>query len=81
MSDFDKAFDLLIGNGSGRKAAKDQVGKPTGITKTVAVANGYTGDVRTMPRPLKPSTERCTGTSYNAINFRLLSHFSCLTLE
>jgi len=52
MSDFDKAFDLLIGNEGGYvNDPKDPGGETNwGITKTVAVANGYTGDMRTMPK-------------------------------
>ena len=52
MSNFDKAFDLLIGNEGGYvNAPKDPGGETNwGITKTVAVANGYTGDMRTMPK-------------------------------
>ena len=52
MSDFDKAFDLLIGNEGGYvNNPKDPGGETNwGITKTVAVANGYAGDMRTMPK-------------------------------
>ena len=52
MSDFDKAFDLLIGNEGGYvNNPKDPGGETNwGITKTVAVANGYTGDMRAMPK-------------------------------
>ena len=52
MSDFDKAFDLLIGNEGGYvNDPKDPGGETNlGITKTVAVANGYAGDMRTMPK-------------------------------
>ena len=52
MSDFDKAFDLLIGNEGGYvNDPKDPGGETNwGITKTVAVANGHTGDMRTMPK-------------------------------
>ena len=52
MSDFDKAFDLLIGNEGGYvNDPKDPGGETNwGITKTVAVANGYAGDMRSMPK-------------------------------
>ena len=52
MSDFDKAFDLLIGNEGGYvNNPKDPGGETNwGITKAVAVANGYTGDMRAMPK-------------------------------
>lgn len=52
MSDFDKAFELLIGNEGGYvNNPKDPGGETNlGITKAVAVANGYTGDMRAMPK-------------------------------
>ena len=52
MSNFDNAFDLLIGNEGGYvNNPKDPGGETNwGITKTVAVANGHTGDMRTMPK-------------------------------
>ena len=52
MSDFNKAFDLLIGNEGGYvNNPKDPGGETNwGITKSVAVANGYAGDMRTMPK-------------------------------
>ena len=52
MSNFDKAFDLLIGNEGGYVNNPSDPGGETnwGITKTVAVANGHTGDMRTMPK-------------------------------
>ena len=52
MNSFDRAFDLLIGNEGGYvNNPKDPGGETNwGITKTVAVANGYTGDMRTMPK-------------------------------
>ena len=52
MSDFDKAFELLIGNEGGYvNNPKDPGGETNwGITKAVAVANGYAGDMRTMPK-------------------------------
>lgn len=52
MGNFDKAFDLLIGNEGGYVNNQKDPGGETnwGITKTVAVANGYTGDMRTMPK-------------------------------
>ena len=52
MSDFDKAFELLIGNEGGYVNNQKDPGGETnwGITKAVAVANGYAGDMRTMPK-------------------------------
>ena len=52
MSNFDKAFDLLIGNEGGYvNNPKDPGGETNwGITKTVATANGYAGDMRSMPK-------------------------------
>ena len=52
MSDFDKAFELLSGNEGGYvNNPKDPGGETNwGITKSVSVANGYTGDMRTMPK-------------------------------
>ena len=52
MSNFDKAFDLLIANEGGYvNNPKDPGGETNcGITKTVAAANGYAGDMRTMPK-------------------------------
>lgn len=52
MSNFDKAFELLIGNEGGYvNNPKDPGGETNwGITKAVAVANGYAGDMRTMPK-------------------------------
>ena len=52
MNSFDRAFDLLIGNEGGYvNNPKDPGGETNwGITKTVAVANGHTGDMRTMPK-------------------------------
>ena len=52
MSNFDKAFDLLIANEGGYvNNPKDPGGETNwGITKTVAESNGYSGDMRTMPK-------------------------------
>ena len=52
MGDFDKAFDLLIGNEGGYvNNPKDPGGETNwGITKAVAVANEYAGDMRSMPK-------------------------------
>ena len=52
MGDFDKAFELLIGNEGGYvNNPKDPGGETNwGITKAVAITNGYTGDMRTMPK-------------------------------
>ena len=52
MSDFDKAFDLLIGNEGGYvNDPKDPGGETNwGITRTVAVDNGYAGSMRLMPK-------------------------------
>ena len=52
MSDFGKAFDLLIGNEGGYvNNPKDPGGETNwGITKAVAVANGYARDMRSMPK-------------------------------
>ena len=52
MSNFDKAFELLIGNEGGYVNNPSDPGGETnwGITKAVAVANGYTGDMRAMPK-------------------------------
>ena len=52
MNSFDRAFDLLIGNEGGYVNNQKDPGGETnwGITKTVAVANSYTGDMRTMPK-------------------------------
>ena len=57
MGDFDKAFDLLIGNEGGYvNNPKDPGGETNwGITKAVAVANGYAGDMRTMPKEIAKS--------------------------
>ena len=52
MSDFDKAFDLLIGNEGGYvNNPKDPGGETNwGITRTVAVDNGYAGSMKLMPK-------------------------------
>lgn len=52
MSNFDKAFDLLIGNEGGYvNNPKDPGGETNwGITRTVAVDNGYTGSMKLMPK-------------------------------
>ena len=52
MSDFDKAFDLLIGNEGGYVNNLADPGGETnwGITRTVAVDNGYAGSMKLMPK-------------------------------
>ena len=52
MSDFDKAFDLLIGNEGGYVNNPADPGGETnwGITRTVAVDNGYAGSMKLMPK-------------------------------
>ena len=52
MSNFDKAFDLLIGNEGGYVNNPVDPGGETnwGITRAVAVDNGYTGSIKSMPK-------------------------------
>ena len=52
MSNFDKAFDLLIGNEDGYVNNPADPGGETnwGITRAVAVDNGYTGSIKLMPK-------------------------------
>lgn len=52
MSNFDKAFDLLIGNEGGYVNNQADPGGETnwGITRTVAVDNGYDGSMKLMPK-------------------------------
>ena len=52
MSNFDKAFDLLIGNEGGYVNNPADPGGETnwGITRAVAVDNGYTGSMKSMPK-------------------------------
>ena len=52
MSNFDKAFDLLISNEGGYVNNPADPGGETnwGITRTVAVDNGYSGSMRLMPK-------------------------------
>ncbi len=52
MSDFDKAFDLLIGNEGGYVNNPVDPGGETnwGITRAVAVDNGYSGSMKLMPK-------------------------------
>ena len=52
MSNFDKAFDLLIGNEGGYVNNPADPGGETnwGITRAVAVDNGYTGGMKLMPK-------------------------------
>ncbi len=52
MSDFDKAFDLLIGNEGGYVNNPSDPGGETnwGITRAVAIDNDYTGSMKTMPK-------------------------------
>jgi len=52
MKDFNDAFDALIGNEGGYSNHPDDPGGETmwGITKRVAVANGYKGAMKDLPR-------------------------------
>ena len=52
MGNFDKAFDLLIGNEGGYVNNPADPGGETnwGITRTVAVDNGYDGSIKLMPK-------------------------------
>ena len=52
MSNFDEAFDLLIGNEGGYVNNPADPGGETnwGITRAVAVDNGYTGSIKLMPK-------------------------------
>jgi len=52
MSNFDKAFDLLIGNEGGYVNNPADPGGETnwGITRAVAIDNGYTGSMKLMPK-------------------------------
>ena len=52
MNSFDRAFDLLIGNEGGYvNNPKDPGGETNwGITRTVAVDNGYTGSMKLMQK-------------------------------
>ena len=52
MGNFDKAFDLLIGNEGGYANNPADPGGETNwsITRTVAVDNGYAGSMRLMPK-------------------------------
>ena len=52
MSNFDKAFDLLIGNEGGYVNNPVDPGGETnwGITRAVAVDNGYAGSMKSMPK-------------------------------
>ena len=52
MSNFDKAFDLLIGNEGGYVNNQADPGGETnwGITRAVAIDNGYTGNMKSMPK-------------------------------
>ena len=52
MGDFDNAFDLLIGNEGGYvNNPKDPGGETNwGITRAVAVDNGYAGSMKSMPK-------------------------------
>ena len=52
MSNFDRAFDDLIGNEGGySNNAQDPGGETNwGVTKAVARASGYQGDMRTMTK-------------------------------
>lgn len=50
--DFDQAFDRLIGNEGGYSYSPSDPGGETmwGVTQKVAIANGYTGRMRDLPR-------------------------------
>jgi lysozyme family protein len=50
--DFDRAFDLLIGHEGGYSRHPDDPGGETmwGITRKVAVQEGYSGDMHILPR-------------------------------
>ena len=52
MSNFDKAFELLIGNEGGYVNNPSDPGGETnwGITRAVAVDNGYAGSIKLMPK-------------------------------
>lgn len=52
MTNFDDAFDLLIGNEGGDVNDPKDTGGETmwGVTKTVARANGYTGDMKDLSK-------------------------------
>ena len=52
MSNFDKSFDLLIGNEGGYVNNPADPGGETnwGITRAVAIDNGYTGSIKLMPK-------------------------------
>lgn len=52
MSNFDKAFDLLIGNEGGYVNNPVDPGGETnwGITRAVAVDNGYAASIKLMPK-------------------------------
>ena len=52
MSNFDKAFNLLIGNEGGYVNNPADPGGETnwGITRAVAVDNGYSGSMKSMPK-------------------------------
>ena len=52
MSNFDKAFDLLIGNEGGYVNNPVDPGGETnwGITRAVAIDNGYTASMKLMPK-------------------------------
>ena len=54
MSNFDKAFDLLIGNEGGYVNNPSDPGGETnwGITRAVAVDNGYTGSMKSIPKEI-----------------------------
>jgi lysozyme family protein len=49
---FDEAFDLLLGNEGGYANSPSDPGGETmwGITRRVALQEGYTGDMHTLPR-------------------------------
>ena len=67
MSDFDKAFDLLIGNEGGYVNNPADPGGETnwGITRAVPVDNGYTGSMKLMPKE--------AAKQYSALRYCVLS--------
>lgn len=54
MSDFNTAFDRVLGHEGSYSNHPDDPGQETmwGITKRTAVANGYTDEMRDMPRSI-----------------------------
>lgn len=58
--DFDQAFDLLLGHEGGYANHPDDPGRETmwGVTAQVARADGYTGNMRDLPRDRAKSIYR-----------------------